>query len=620
MARVVFVLAVVLAQFQQPARDSARTPARTATVSGVVVTDEASPRPLRRVHVALAAVDLRAPIASMTDDAGRFVLKGVPAGHYNVKASRAGYVETILGAAPGSILGAPIAVTDGQDVGGLTIRMPRGGVITGTVRLPSGRPATRAQIHVGAVKIVDGKRRGKFTMDVETSATDDRGVYRRFGLAPGDYLVQMVTSFDRQETRQTTGSEASWANRVAAAKASGPATPPAAGRSVVPAPIYYPGTADIAQARLVTVRPGEEITGIDFVADLVPTARLSGRVLDADGQPRAGIAVRISGQTGPSLMDMVGALAVRGAATDANGAFTIAAVAPGDYVLTTQAASAADAQKPAAVNEQPNLMAMMTGMFGGGGSMSLYASQAVTVAGQDLEHIELRLREGQTMSGTVVFEGTAERPAAGAVQVLLMAAGRSTSPVELAMSMMKGISATANADLSFTVRGIMPNRYRATVNLPGTMFGEILPGATWVVKSIRIGDGPDLADMPFEIAAGRDLSGVVVTLTDKPGVLTGKVFDGNGRPSSGFPIVVFSTDRAQWSMGSRRVQQARPASDGSYKLVGLPAGEYFVGAVTTLDLDDLYDPTFLEQIAPMAFRITLAEGETKQQDLKLGGK
>jgi hypothetical protein len=54
--------------------------------------------------------------------------------------------------------------------------------------------------------------------------------------------------------------------------------------------------------------------------------------------------------------------------------------------------------------------------------------------------------------------------------------------------------------------------------------------------------------------------------------------------------------------------------------MGLPAGEYYVGAVTTLDLEDLFDPLFLQQIVPIAFRITLAEGETRQQDLKLGGK
>ena len=109
------------------------------------------------------------------------------------------------------------------------------------------------------------------------------------------------------------------------------------------------------------------------------------------------------------------------------------------------------------------------------------------------------------------------------------------------------------------------------------------------------------------------------TDTDKPIVLSGRVFDADGRPSPAFPIVVFSTDSTHWSAGSRRVQQVRPASDGSYRLLGLPAGEYFVGAVTTLDLEDLYDPVFLQQIVPIAFRITLAEGETKQQDLKLGG-
>jgi hypothetical protein len=35
----------------------------------------------------------------------------------------------------------------------------------------------------------------------------------------------------------------------------------------------------------------------------------------------------------------------------------------------------------------------------------------------------------------------------------------------------------------------------------------------------------------------------------------------------------------------------RPASDGTYRIQGLPAGEYYVGAVTTLDLEDLYDPS-----------------------------
>jgi hypothetical protein len=72
-------------------------------------------------------------------------------------------------------------------------------------------------------------------------------------------------------------------------------------------------------------------------------------------------------------------------------------------------------------------------------------------------------------------------------------------------------------------------------------------------------------------------------------------------------------------VGSRRVQQVRPASDGTYRITGLPAGEYYVGAVTTLELDDLYAPAFLQQIVPIAFTIAIADGEAKEQDLRIGG-
>jgi len=217
-----------------------------------------------------------------------------------------------------------------------------------------------------------------------------------------------------------------------------------------------------------------------------------------------------------------------------------------------------------------------------------------------------------------VFEGSAARPK-GAMQVTLAPVTESASAVGVALSMFQGVTAAVGPDLAFSVKGITPNRYRASANVPGLMFGQAMPNATWVLKSIRVGDGPDLADTPFDIEAGRDWTGVTVTLTDKPIVLSGKVLDAQGRPSSAFPIIVFSTNPVHWAAGSRRVQQVRPASDGSYRLAGLPAGEYYIGAVTTLDLEDLFDPLFLQQIVPIAFRITLAEGEARQQDLKLGG-
>lgn len=610
---------------QTPARDATRNAVGTATVSGVVVTDDVSARPLRRVRVALQSNDLRAPIAAVTDDEGRFVLPGVVAGHYTVMASRPGYVDTILGAPAGGILGAPIAVVDGQQLTGLTIRVPRGAVITGTIRYPSGRPAPGVQVQVSPVKTVGGRQRNRFTTRFSIVRTDDRGVYRHFGLAPGDYIVQMMAGDgpvgpgDRK--RQTTGPEVTWAERLASSPSPTPpnqANAPPPGRVLLPAPIYYPGTTDASAARVITLGSGEERDGIDLVVDYVVTARLSGHVFDLDGRPRSGVTVRLTGKAGLSIADMIESLVGQGDRTDEDGAFTIDAVPPGEYTLTSQAKSASDAPKPAAA--EANLMTMMSGMFGrGGGAGSLYALETVVVAGQDLPNLELRLRQGIAVSGTVAFEGSAMRPSPGAMQVTLGPAAQSSNPIEMAMSMMQGSSSPVSSDLTFSVKGVVPGRYRATINLPGMMFGTAMPNATWTLKSIRIGDGPDLADVPFEIEAGRDPSSVVVTLTDKPTVLSGKVLDSAGRPSSAFPIIVFSTNPAHWSAGSRRVQQVRPSSDGSYRLAGLPAGEYYVGAVTTLDLEDLFEPAFLQQIVPIAFRITLAEGETRTQDLKLGG-
>ena len=63
----------------------------------------------------------------------------------------------------------------------------------------------------------------------------------------------------------------------------------------------------------------------------------------------------------------------------------------------------------------------------------------------------------------------------------------------------------------------------------------------------------------------------------------------------------------------------RPASDGKYRLPGLPPGDYYVAALTEFEPSDMYDASFLEQLIPASFKITLAEGEKKTQDLRLAG-
>ena len=68
-----------------------------------------------------------------------------------------------------------------------------------------------------------------------------------------------------------------------------------------------------------------------------------------------------------------------------------------------------------------------------------------------------------------------------------------------------------------------------------------------------------------------------------------------------------------------RVETSGVSCDGKFKFAGLPPGEYYMAAVTDYEYTDLVDASFLEQLTAGAFKITLAEGEKKVQDIRMGG-
>lgn len=84
-------------------------------------------------------------------------------------------------------------------------------------------------------------------------------------------------------------------------------------------------------------------------------------------------------------------------------------------------------------------------------------------------------------------------------------------------------------------------------------------------------------------------------------------------------MVAFPADRRLWP-SVRRIQSVRPGVDGAFAIRGLPAGEYMLAALADVDLVDLKDTAFLEQIVPAAIRVTLADGEKKVQDLTIAGR
>jgi hypothetical protein len=64
------------------------------------------------------------------------------------------------------------------------------------------------------------------------------------------------------------------------------------------APIFYPGTTDLAQASSISVRVGEDRSGVDMQVPLVPASRVEGTVIGVDGNPAPGLRVQLVSANG----------------------------------------------------------------------------------------------------------------------------------------------------------------------------------------------------------------------------------------------------------------------------------------------------------------------------------
>jgi hypothetical protein len=63
---------------------------------------------------------------------------------------------------------------------------------------------------------------------------------------------------------------------------------------------------------------------------------------------------------------------------------------------------------------------------------------------------------------------------------------------------------------------------------------------------------------------------------------------------------------------------ARADTDGRWIIRDLPAGSYRVAAVTDLVVDERFNPSLLDALLPASINVTLADGEQRVQDLRIG--
>ncbi len=589
----------VAAGDQTPSRDAARLTG-SAFVTGVV-TDEGTGRPLRRAAVALSGGGLSTPNRAITDEGGRFAFSSVPFGQYTLNAQKPGYLTTYYGSSrPGRAPDRPaITLSAGAPSANISLRASRGAVITGIVVDPNGRPAPNLRISLQEYRMTAGERQLVAYSTPGPAMTDDRGAYRVFGLLPGDYIVGVTplsadavpigaidVQWAQQQIRQ------GQAGLAAGTAASSPAVrPPDRPQPMQYGRVFFPGTADPAGAVPITLRPGEERAGVDFGLQYVPSSRVEGVVMGPDGKPMSRLQLTV---TQPGVPGNV-PYGINWTDNAAGGKFTINGLSPGQYRLSART---------------NNSMTRAPGPPASPAAPLLWGITDLALSGADVTDVAITLRPSLTMSGRMIFAATTQAPPQnlGNIRVTVLPVANSDLPAPAA-------TATVAADGTFTVTGVLPGRHR--LNATGPALARIGgPPASWLLKSATL-NGQDISDRLFDVTPDGSLQNVVLTWSDRPAEVSGKLLDPSGHPAAGYTVVLFTTDRTFWGLQSRRTLRFPPGPEGQFRFQGLLPGEYYISAVTDVGPEDFADPAFFEQLVNASLKIRLEEGEKKTQDLRL---
>jgi hypothetical protein len=587
-----------LAAGQQPARDVTAPPAATvptASVSGIVTSAEPNPQPIRRVVVTISGTELAAARAAITDDNGRFSIDGLPAGRFTLSAKKPAYLPATYGASRPGRPGIELAIASGQHVTNLSIVMTHGAAIAGVIRDNKGLPLSNARVSITR-RLPDGT-----LAPALTATSDDRGHYRIFGLAPGEYLVTatqsslIATTAGAPTTAEMDATLAALRARRAGGRPAGASTPALPEiRSVNLAPVFFPGVLSPADAVPVKVAAGDDRRGTDITIRFGRTATITGVVAPSVDADTVALTLTVKGSDVP----LVAAGAIAQARASQDGTFTFTNVNPGSYTLQARTITAAPSGGVSPIAP---------------GSL-FWGRTDVDINGEDVRGVVVSLQPTRHFTGRLVFDGSGAQPDPTKLRVAVA----STADEGARRMILSGLAAPlalpgakpAAADGTFDVDGVVPG-------VMGVSVTPVPPG--WTLRSVMMA-GKDVLDAPFDVPADSTaLPPAVITFTDRHTSLSGTIQTPAAQTPSLYSIVVFAADRALWRPGSRRVQVARAGSDARFLIKDLPPGDYFIAALMDVEPDDLLDPAFFAQLAPGAVRITLGDGEQKIQNLRIGG-
>jgi protocatechuate 3,4-dioxygenase beta subunit len=446
---------------------------RTASISGRV-TIAGKPAVNAKIAIKIATEVKESSLrgnqedyVALTDADGRYRVTGLAEGDYLARALLRGYVREKP--SENHSLHESVFIKEGESRENIDFALVRGGVITGRVTDAEGRPLIARVVSLQAVAEQDGKAPapGSSLTDLMTNSnafkTDDRGVYRLFGLYAGRYLVSAGGNSD---IALMTGEAGKY-----------PLT-------------WHPDAADENQAKIIEVKSGDEITGVDIKLGVAKrTFKAAGRVVDDEtGKPIAGANVKCRKAKGDDEIVIFDT-----SRTDELGNFHISGLAPGEYQLGLK-----------------DVQSLLTG---GGGSGYYSDGAKFEIHGADAAGVEIRVKHGATISGIVISEdadpSTKPDLSQTIITVIVTPSSEPSAQDEGDESLREfaesPVMSRIGSDGGFSLKGVRPGKV--------WIMASALGGLRDIARIER--DGVDISEGIIVSAGREEISGVRIVLGKK---------------------------------------------------------------------------------------------------------
>lgn len=465
------VLVSSLSLFAQT-QSATKTVKATGSVAGRVTIKN---KPANGVAVGLRKPENYTPFESfpraITDQDGNYKITNVVAGAYEVIPGAPAFILSDNNNARGR----SIVVGDGENVENINFALVRGGVITGKITDADQRPVIQQQVRLFRAEPPDPRAQpGRVTFPVNTVTTDDRGIYRMFGLTPGRYKVSIGRGDETSAGFNPIG-------RISYRE------------------VFYPDATEPAKATVIEVSEGSEATNIDITLGRpIETFTASGRVIDGEkGLPVPNVRFtlqRVIGERTEFTTVFINSNGV--------GEFAAEGLIPGKYGVTLMTDPNSDLRAD---------------------------SMTFDVIDSDVSGLTVRLVKGASISGVVVLETEDKRAFAKLSQLQIQ--GYVQNPGG-GVNFGGSSRSTIAGDGSFRVGGLSAGT--ANLNLGPTMDMTQMKG--FMVSRIER-DGV-IQPRGIEIKDGEQVSGVRIIVSYGSATLRGVVSVENGPLPAGVRIFV----------------------------------------------------------------------------------